>query len=533
MSNETFFIEQDIERLKRKNRDILKKSKIFVIPYIYLDNPNCTSELQSLINIANLQGYNHIIFEEGIYYVNNLRFKSNTIYEGYGNVVFKSKNGAVIWSLGVLIKDIQNVIVTNIKFDGNKEGVYGTKEVGVTNLRIENANNIIIEYCDFYNNYYGNIYSKNCDTVEIKNCDFKSSDVAILFMQIASVNIYIHDNIVDGINGTSEGISIFDCDDKSSYHENIRIYDNIVKNKTGSEGIRIVQAKSVEVYLNKVENCMIGIGVVLPGEGDNSTILCDRIDISNNKIKNSLIYDISFDKITNSYIQNNKSENSLQQFISGTNSTNVIINENKAMNYNASNYDYGTGIEITECNNLYITNNTLISNNLKYSVNITSNSDAIKSSNIYICNNTFLPITNTIDGTISCHYLRTSNIVMSNNIASIGVQANNSKCDGNVGLKSSIRIAIIPTSWGGISVFDDEVLYLDTTSLTLITNCTIDNSSIINSYAGKKLTLISKTNLIQFIASSILSFKGGVSTYTPVIGEVLNFIFDGTKWIQI
>ena len=527
--SETFFIEQDIERLKRK----VKKSKIFVIPYIYLDNPNCTSELQSLINMANIQGYNHIIFEEGIYYINNLRFKSNTIYEGQGEVVFKSKNGAVIWSLGVLIKDVQNVIITNIKFDGNKEGVYGTKEVGVTNLRIENVNNVIVEYCNFYNNYYGNIYGKNCDIVEIRNCEFESSDVAILFMQISSRNIYVHDNVIDGINGTSEGISIYDCDDKSTYHENVKIYDNIVKNKIGSEGIRIVQSKNVEVYTNKIEGCQTGIGVCLPDSGDNSSILCDRINILNNYIKDSLIYDISFDKITNSYVQNNKSQDSLREFILGSNSTNVIIDGNKAMNYNTSNYDYGIGIEIIECSNLYITNNTLVSKNLKYSVNITSSSDIIKSSNIYICNNTFLPIINTIDGTISCHYLRTSNIVMSNNIASIGVQANNSKCDGNVGLKSSIRVAIIPESWGGVDIYDDEVLYLDTISLTLITNCTINNSSINNSYAGKKLTLMSKTNLIQFIANSVLAFKGGVATYTPVIGEVLNFIFDGTKWIQV
>lgn len=302
--------------------------KDYRIKNIY-EGKECSTQLQNEFNKAIVGGYNRVLFEEGIYYVRNLSLKSNIVFEGLGNVVIKSHSSCSpeLWDCAVINKNVDNVTIKNLEFDGNKSRVLGNTEQGVTNLRFENSTNIIIDGCKFYNNYYLSTLWYGCDTVEVKNSSFKSSDASLLFMRQASSNIKIHDNTIDGIDGTSEGISFYDCYDK--YHTNIQIYNNIITNKTWSHGIYLIQTDTSNIYNNIIDKCGNGFYISRYRE-DSSVKDCNtNLKIYKNIISNSTWDGFYIEYCTNSEIYENSIINAASQNVNKqSNLINVNIHDN-------------------------------------------------------------------------------------------------------------------------------------------------------------------------------------------------------------
>lgn len=304
----------------------------YIINNIY-GTKDCTSYLQSELKKAKSGGYTKVIFNEGTYYTRNLSLESGLTYEGLGKVVIKSHSSCIVWDCSVRTINGSNITVKNIEFDGNKENVSGNTEEGVTNLRFEISNNIIVDGCKFYNNYYLSTLWYGCTNVEIKNSSFASSDVGACFMRQPSSNVLIHDNNIDGTDGTSEGIAMYDCD--SGQHKYIKIYNNTITNKKYGHGIHIIQTNTLEIYNNIIINC--GTNIFLGPNRENDIFISENILIYGNTCTSGTWNSIDCSRCNKVDVYNNSIINASESAFSSENASNITFRTNLINNFNTNN----------------------------------------------------------------------------------------------------------------------------------------------------------------------------------------------------
>lgn len=489
------------------------------------DGSDCTNYLKSEFLKAKSRKNTTVLLESGTYHIKSLELLSNMTYTGIGEVVFKSHSSCSSdkWDNACISRGVKNIKINNIIFDGNKEQVPGNGWQGVASLRFEDSSNITVSDCEFRNNFYLNSVFKGCSFVKINNNKYYNSDVGVLFMTKPSNNVDVCYNYFDG--GTSEAISIYDIDntDENVYHHDFNIIGNVIKNKVDSQSIYIKRCYNINVSNNSIDNVGTGIGFVQQDGTDN---VSKYANVSNNIINNARFNGIQISYCEESIFTGNTITNSLVYGIDSRNSKEIIVSNNVISETNIGNDNLDTSfmIQFRDAKNI-----TIHSNYMKNSKKLRSCFFASNTNGLVLSNN----ISNYLDSKfLDLNSTNTTNIDVYNNVghfpnSPVSIRSafgnTNPACNAlpTVNVDLSWRTLLMP--------YYDDVFYLASNSESDIIN--EDFSTGRNARVGRIITIISKTDKIQIQNSVNISLKS--SPYKTKIGDTLNFVFDGAKWVQI
>lgn len=324
------------------------------------DNFDNGTILNTLIN----SDYN-IFINEGIYITSaDINCTKNKIINGI------DKNLSIIKAIAnypagneiLGFNGLTNLVVKNIGISGNSEvnirgDEYNGKD-GIHLLDIVDSSNVEINNVKLFDNIYAGIRiggTTNISNIVIKNSQFLNVDCGIISVGTNTQNIDnldIYNNYING-HDYSEGISIYG----TGICTNLKIHDNIIKNKINGHGIlagtefETDNLNTVEIYNNIIDNCYVGISIYH----------CQNSNCYNNKISNTGLSGYGIGISLNSQ-NNNIFENEIENCGVGINinAINNIINNNKIYNFNykkdpnALSYN---AIRITADNNIVKNNN--------------------------------------------------------------------------------------------------------------------------------------------------------------------------------
>ena len=228
-----------------------------------------SSRMAQAITDAAAQG-KYLYFPKGTYFIKNLKIYNTPNVKICGDgedTILKTADDAVgeeKWDIGMGLYNCPDLVIRDITFDGNNEKVFGTTEVGVLQLRIENCENASIYGCRFQNNNSGNInIVGHADKLKIYYCDFLNSDCSILVMPGYITNSYLCNNFVDGQEWEwSEPISLYNAPDDDKPNSNSIISGNDIRNHTQSAGGVFITypSKNILVLNNYFYNCGAAVG---------------------------------------------------------------------------------------------------------------------------------------------------------------------------------------------------------------------------------------------------------------------------------
>ena len=175
------------------------------------------------------------------------------------------------------VRDVNNVKVSKLIFDGNAANVPGDTTQGTTLLAVWNAYDITIEDNYFTtNDYIASYITAGSNRVKYHKNTFVNTDCGIIAMGTASTNLTITNNMFSG--GTSEGISMF----SSATTTGVIIKGNNISGKGGS-GILLKNVSGFTVSGNIVRDNDSGILLNAASDG---------------VIKGNFVYSNTYDGIT-------------------------------------------------------------------------------------------------------------------------------------------------------------------------------------------------------------------------------------------
>ncbi|WP_277233239.1 right-handed parallel beta-helix repeat-containing protein [Romboutsia timonensis] len=510
LQNQINSVNSQLEHIQNEKAYFVKK----------VDNTsNCTQYLNSEFKKAKANKNTTVYIESGTYYIKNLSFVSGIHYIGIGDVIFKSHESCLSsnWDCASISENVNDIQITNITFDGNKEQVPGDGFQGVCCLRFGESRNITVNNCKFKNNYYLSSFFRGCSFVNVHDNEFYDSDVAVLFMASASNNVKVYNNYIEG--GTSEGISVYDVDNEE-YHCNFKIYNNTIIGKDNGQSICLKHCKDVSVLNNNIQNAGTGIGIL---KELNATNYSENIIISNNTITGTTFSAIEALVGKNIIVSNNLIQETNQHGVLFEDSENISISNNYFKNCNIE-MDNGYVIRIGKTNKVNIMGNSIENTkDLDYFIHLDNTTDC------RITNNIASPYTTKF---ISQNSLNCFNINICNNIGNfIGYRVNSALCVNNVSpSRTELDTIYFNNSWWQLDIpAFENVFYVDTTSEEEELVCGDINKKI-NPIIGRIITIIMKTGKIKFLNGDNLKVH---KEFVPKEGDILRFIFDGTKWSQI
>lgn len=499
--------------------DTIQNEKAYFIKKVN-NTSNCTQYLNSEFKKAKANKNTTVYIESGTYYIKKLSFVSGIHYIGIGDVIFKSHESCLSsnWDCASISENVNDIQITNITFDGNKEQVPGTGFQGVCCLRFGESRNITVNNCKFKNNYYLSSFFRGCSFVNVHDNEFYDSDVAVLFMASASNNVKVYNNYIEG--GTSEGISVYDVDNEE-YHYNFEIHNNTIIGKDNGQSICLKHCKDVSVLNNNIKNAGTGIGIL---KELNATNYSENITISNNTITDTTFSAIEISVGKNIVVSNNLIQETNQYGVLLKDTENINISGNYLKNCNTATDNYKYAIRISKTNKLNITGNSIENTkDLDYFIYLDNTTDC------RITDNTTSPYTTKFMSQNSTNCL---NINICNNIGNfIDYRVSPALCVNNVS-PSRIEFDTIyfNNNWWQLDMPTFEnVFYVDTTSEAEELFCDDFNKNL-NPIVGRIITIIMKTDKIKFLNGSNLKVH---KEFVPKEGDIIRFIFDGTKWVQI
>ena len=348
--------------------------------------------------------------------------------------------------------------------------------------------------------------------------EFYDSDVAVLFMASASNNVKVYNNYIEG--GTSEGISVYDVYNEE-YHYNFKIYNNTIIGKDNGQSICLKHCKDVSVLNNNIQNAGTGIGILKEHDATNYS---ENITISNNTITDTTFSAIEISVGKNIVVSNNLIQEVNQYGVLLMDSENISISGNYFKNCKIVMDDYKYVIRIGNTNKLNITGNSIENTkDLDYFIYLDSTTDC------KITDNVVSPYTTKF---INQNSINCLNINICNNIGNfIGYSVFPALCVNNVSpSRTELDTVYFNNSWWQLNMPTFEnVFYVDTTSEEEELFCNDFNKEL-NPIIGRIITIIMKTDKIKFMSGNNLKVH---NEFVPKKGDILKFIFDGTKWLQI
>ncbi|CAG5006494.1 hypothetical protein DYBT9275_03830 [Dyadobacter sp. CECT 9275] len=128
-----------------------------------------TEYVQAAINSASTVKNSTVLFPEGTYLVSSIVIKTNI--KGIGNSVIKKIKMPLNLFIFCNIKDVNEVTVNNLTFDGSVAlDSLGKPVEGSTPLLIYNCKNVDIKKCIFKNSPFGGLRVEACKNITVVNC---------------------------------------------------------------------------------------------------------------------------------------------------------------------------------------------------------------------------------------------------------------------------------------------------------------------------------------------------------------------------
>jgi len=246
-------------------------------------------------------------FGSGKYYAKDISLESNITYFSTQGAELIASPDIQLWHSVLTAINKTNVTIKGLTVNGNKNVVYGNSQEGSYLISFFTCNNINVENCYLYNNWYLAIsLQNNCNYATIKNNKIYDTDCGISSQHSACNNLLIDGNTIYGSpeNQMSEPISIYNSNVNGLAHD-ITITNNIVHDKSKGSGILVMNATKVLIKGNTAYNCYHGINV-----GIDAFMIGDNATVSNNiTITENNIYNCTFGirgELNNSLISKNK-----------------------------------------------------------------------------------------------------------------------------------------------------------------------------------------------------------------------------------
>ena len=334
----------------------------------------------------------------------------------------------------------------------------------------------------------------------------------------ATSNANVMYNYIEG--GTSEGISIYDC---NGYHTDFNVANNTIKNKTNGQSICVKHANRVNINNNNIQNAGTAIGVLKQDDGGQ---ISKNIKIFNNSIEGTNFSGIEIQECYNATIQGNNINNCNQYGILLKTSEKVNIINNDIYNCALTITDFNSSsiISITSSNNINLNNNTIESSKTLRGFIYLDKVDKCLVSNNYA---TPFDI-NFID----TNNLNTSNVILLNNIGNFSknsISTKISKNNCNPGMDTMPSVNVDNNWYPMISPVNQDVFYLRSTAENKI-HCN-DFDITKNTYLGRVIKIIIDTDKVEILNGDKVKLKN--SPYVCKNGDILQFVFIGDKWLQI
>ena len=332
----------------------------------------------------------------GVYRINDkVNITDKSYIEMYGDgqdkTIFKAVDGLAKGSDMFTFWRIKHAIFHDFTVDGNSEvNTDGNDIDGIHMFDTWNCEDIEIYNVTWQNNVYIGTRHANVKNLNIHHCKTSSTDVGICTISDTAENVEIKECQVEG-HSKSEGISIYN----KVLIKNVVIRDNIVQNKEKAMGIcigyqfdnTVINTQNVTIDNNKIFNTAAGIAVLNPGG------VSESVFVTNNVIataSTNASHGISFKNAKNCKITNNIINKACLRGISLVGCDNVSVTNNTVMNYDAgASNAINSAIALEDSNNCIVQENT-IQQNLEESNNGVLLIKGTSSKNVFK-NNKILP----------------------------------------------------------------------------------------------------------------------------------------------
>lgn len=296
-----------------------------------------------------------IYFPTGVYLISEkINVLSNTTIIGDGaNSVILAAEGKKAGTEIFQLNNVQNVDITGICISGNSSVNYGNDYNDIDGIHMFdmwNAENVQIKNCYFIDNIYCAIRIFGGKQISIAESTFLNVDCGIV--ALGNENVYDLTISQCYFNGhkNSEAISLYG---RGTY-EKITIVGNNIENKTFGHGILLNDQsinKDISITENTISNCAVGISAFMVSSG----LIENNAIIGTTSGRGMEIYNCN--KI---YVKNNEITDTNFDSLSIKNcNMSAFTNNNILISSNAKNKNM-TGIRVNGiCTGVVVSNNLI------------------------------------------------------------------------------------------------------------------------------------------------------------------------------
>lgn len=459
-----------------------------------------------------------VYFPVGVYMCVNIAIDSGTNISGQSlGAYLKTIPTAVINDNLLRIGDnndlltTENITISGITLDGNKDNTVGDKNAGISLIGLSGTDtrNINIEGCVLKdNNYIGVRIRGGATNVLVQGNVFNDTDAAVWIGGVSSKDVRVIGNKM--ATGFSEGVM---TDGSVATHDGLVVSGNIISDKVG--GIVLTDTVTNFSITGNVISDIVGVGI-------KTSSLCSNGSIVGNSIKDIDFTGINIDgdRIT---LSGNTVSTTGQGSISGSVSiTNSSIVGNTCIDPNGNN-DGQDGIRIFEGSKVLVSGNNVQDNR---SVKLMENGIRVRggSTDVTISGNSISGAVNAgvhAGGTTGTRLLN-NDVVESGKVMftpDAGVVIND-------GTTSDVS-PIVPLNSSSLFIFSSRYVSLIAGTSGSLTNLYVDSS-----FAGYKIAVNFQTAATINHGTGNIYLQGAVSR-AAIINEVIEFVWDGVKWVEI
>lgn len=394
-------------------------------------NFDSSQAINKAIQFAKENDSTSVDFGSGRFYARDICLESDITYYSSKGAELIASADIQVWHSVLYANNKSNITIDGLTVNGNKQVVFGNVDKGSMLIEFSTSNNITINNCYLYNNWYAGIKLRNnCNYITVKNNTIFDTDCGIISEQAASNNLLIDGNTIYGSkeNQNSEPISIFNTNSNGLAHD-ITITNNILHDKLYGFGILVVNATKVLIKGNTIYNTCAGINIgVASGMTSSNVTASSDITITENNIYNcsgGINGELNDSTISKNTIHDLKGTGIWLMTPKGK----PIITNNKITNNNITNINSIGGTEnavrLDNTSSCLIEYNTVSDTRSKVLHLIVLQVAGTNSSNNTVQNNTSLGATTKYGYQI---YIRDAkNTIVQNNTASILNQGTGSK----------------------------------------------------------------------------------------------------------